>query len=123
MKNFLTGLACVVVFVGIIVFGYFMMFVDGNITAKYNSTVGVKVVNSQRDMYEHSTTFVEGRVQNLAKSRLELSKTKDVVARRAIVEFIVSDCTNLDSRDINDAGIRSFLEQARSGQLIDGGIK
>lgn len=103
--------------IGIIVFGYVMLFIDGKMTAKYNSTVGIEVKDSQRNMYQHSATYVEAKVQELSKEKLELAKTGDIASRKAIIETLVSDCANLDIEDINDKSIKQFLTGIRNGSI------
>lgn len=117
MKKVLAIIGGVVTFIGLIIFGYFMLFVDGKVQSKYNNTVGIEVKDSQRNMYEHSTTYVEGKVQELAKEKRELVDIKDVPTRKAIIEMLISDCANLDINDINDLSIRTFLQQIRNGEI------
>lgn len=117
MKKILSIIGGAAALIGIITFGYSMIFVNGKITAKYNNTVGIEVKDSERNMYERSTTYIEARVQELAKEKLELSKTTDPAARKAIIETLVSDCASLDPMDIKDTNIRQFLMQIKSGSF------
>lgn len=118
MKNdWLKGLGIAFLIVCVIGVGYLWIFADGKIQAKYNNSVGTEVKDSERNMYTHSTQFVESKVQDLVKEKLELSKTTDKASRKAIIDYLVSGCSQLDANDINDKDIKSFLLDLRAGKI------
>lgn len=117
MKYVAGGICGLALIVLLFKFGWAMVFSDGVMTAKYNNTVGVQVEDSERNRFTHSQSFVEGKVQELSKERLELSKITDKAARKAIIDTLLSDCAQLDIKDINDDGIKDFLQKIRDGKI------
>lgn len=92
-------------------------FATGEVQALYNRTVGVDQSSSQTDMFHQSKGFTDGMVQDLSKYKLELTQTKDVTARGAIINHINEEFANFDENQIKNQDLRQFLKDIRNGNI------
>ena len=92
-------------------------FATGEVQALYNRTVGSDISSSQTDMWHQSKGFTDGMAQDLSKAKLELTQTKDEVAKAAIIAHINEEFTNFDENQIKNADLRQFLKDIRNGRV------
>lgn len=71
--------------------------------------------NVDRMIFKETITYNEGKLDDLAKYRLEMSQTDDPVERAAIQEYVVSVYANFDETKIENRDLRDFLEDCRNG--------
>lgn len=72
--------------------------------------------NADRVIFKESVAYNEGKLDDLAKYRLEMSQTDDPVERAAIQEYVVSVYANYDESKIENSDLREFLEDCRNGE-------
>lgn len=72
--------------------------------------------NVDREIFKQSATYNEGKLDDLAKYRLEMSQTDDPVERAAIQEYVVSVYANYDESKIENRDLREFLKDCRNGE-------
>lgn len=109
MKIFLGFIVVIIIMLALdLGFGYF-----GVLKTK---TVGKAQENARREVFEHSQAYVEGKRQELSKSRKEYMLATDPAEKKAIQSYIESSCANLDENDIDDKGLVKFLKACRDGK-------
>lgn len=79
--------------------------------------VGYKMwkVNTDRQIFKASATYNEGKLDDLAKYRLEMSKAEDDTEKAAIAEYVNSVYANYDESKIENDDLRVFLLECRNG--------
>lgn len=70
---------------------------------------GVKQANAQRNVFEQSQSYVEGKRQEVTKYRLEYMQTKDPQSREAIRQTILMSTANMDLSKLTPEQ-RDFVE-------------
>ena len=68
--------------------------------------------DAKREVFENTQSYVHGKVQTLAKLKLEYDKA-DNVGKAAIRSVIVNQFAEFDDRAIRSDGLRNFLVQVR----------
>lgn len=96
------------ILIGIIIFGV-LCFI-GTYTWKYFAT------NADREIFKQSVSYNEGKLDDLAKYKLEITLSDDPIEKAAIQEYIVSVYANFDESKIENDELRQFLEDCRSGK-------
>jgi hypothetical protein len=102
MKTVVAALGSFVLFVGLIVF------------ANEFEIFGIKFwgsrkANAQREVFEQTQSYVEGKRQEVTKYRYEYLKAKDRDEKEAIKATLRSSLANFDKTKL-DADLRSFLD-------------
>lgn len=87
-----------------------VIFTIGEFGYRYIST------NVDRAIFKESVIYNEGKLDDLAKYRLEMSQTDDPVERAAIQEYVVSVYANYDESKIENSDLREFLKDCRNGE-------
>lgn len=72
--------------------------------------------NADRVIFKQSVTYNEGKLDDLAKYKLEMTKTDDPIERAAIQEYVVSTYANYDESKIENDDLRKFLKDCREGE-------
>ena len=73
--------------------------------------------NIRREVFTNTQSYVEGKLQELTKYRLEYMTTVDAPSRHAIQVTIASSCTLLDETKVTDPELHRFLMCMRNGQI------
>lgn len=71
--------------------------------------------NVDRAIFKETVTYNEGKLDDLAKYRLEMSQTDNPIEQAAIQEYVVSVYANFDETKIENSDLREFLEDCRNG--------
>lgn len=71
--------------------------------------------NADREIFKQSTAYNEGKLDDLAKYRLEMSQTDDPIEQAAIQEYVNSTFANFDESKIENGDLRDFLRDCRNG--------
>ena len=71
--------------------------------------------NTDHEIFKNSTTYVEGKLDDLARYRLQMQQTDDPVEQAAIQGYVVDVYANFDEFKIDSADLRSFLKDCRNG--------
>jgi len=82
----------------------------------YEKTIGVERVNIEREKFENSTSYVKGMVKDLAKYKYEFEIEKDIVAKKAIINLILSKYSDFPVEKIDEPMIGSFLLDVKNGK-------
>lgn len=98
LGKFLFWILIIILIFSIVGFGY-----------RYLST------NADRVIFKQSVTYNEGKLDDLAKYKLEMTKTNDPIERAAIQEYVVSTYANYDESKIENSDLKDFLEDCREG--------
>lgn len=88
-------------------------FAFGWVDVGYTKTVGKAKENARRTVYEETQSYVEGKVQELTKARLEYMESKDSVEKRAIKMTVVQSFANFDDKKL-PIDLRDFLDQMKN---------
>ena len=83
-------------------FGWFDVF--------YTKTVGKAQQNANREVFEQSQSFIEGKRQELTKYHHEWVMDKDQTDKLAIESTIRSDFANFDENKIIDPELHQWLD-------------
>lgn len=78
----------------------------------YTKTIGKGQANANRQVFEQTQSYVEGKRQQLTKYRLEYLTTKDSVSKEAIRETILMDFANFDANKL-PVDLQQFLNQLK----------
>lgn len=82
-----------------------------------SSNLSLKSTNIQRENYEHSQSYVEGKLNDLAKYKLEYERTEDPNEKEQIINYIYSQFSSFDENLINNSDLYKFLQDVRNGNL------
>ena len=80
---------------------------------EYKGYFAPKHANIDRQVYEHTQSYVHGKVQDLAKYKAEYDATEDNTERQAIQTIINQQFAQLDSSKVVDTNLRNFLVRMR----------
>lgn len=87
-----------VVFFGVIGFGYKKIAVDAN-----------------REIFKHSVAYTETAANFIAKAYREYNQAETDVEKKTIMEYVAQRYPNLDSSEIEDREIRAFYNDCLRG--------
>jgi len=71
--------------------------------------------NMDRVTFKQTATYNEGKLDDLAKYRLEMSKAESDTEKAAIADYVNSVYANYDESKIENDDLRTFLEDCRNG--------
>ena len=115
MKQFFTSvggiLLAIAVLIAIIWGGSYM-------GLKHKQTFGVAHKDADREIFKQSATYNEGKLDDLAKYRLDMIKAEDDVERSAIADMVNLIYANYDKSKIENRDLREFLEDCQNGNYI-----
>ena len=80
-------------------------------------TIGKEMVQTQREIYEESKSYVKGVSDDLARFKYELIKTEDPVEREAIIETIIDRFSDFDVSKLDNPDLQKFLNDVRNGEI------
>jgi hypothetical protein len=104
-KWVLAGIAIILLFIGI-------GFGTGYLNVGYTKTVGKAQQNANREVFEQTQSYVEGKRQDLTKNYVEWKKAND--ADKKTIEFYVQHTfANFDKTKLNDPALESWLTTVR----------
>ena len=78
-----------------------------------------KVAEAKRDVYEQTSSFVEGKRQMINKYYLEYSRADDETTKNAILSTVRREATSLDITLLKDKELENFVTLARTGRVPD----
>lgn len=85
----------------------------GYINVGYTKTVVKAQTNANREVYEQSASYVEGKIEELTKYRLEYNRSKDPQDKAAIASMLVQDFANFDESKLSPE-LYQFLESIKN---------
>lgn len=106
MKYFLIGLISLIGLVA-------LSFVFGWTDILFTKTVGKAQQNANREVFEQTQSYVEGKRQELTKYRLEYMQSKTAQDSNAIKMTILQDFANFDNTKLPPE-LKSFLESLQN---------
>lgn len=111
MKRFLIGVASVVLvvtmFIGLVGVEIGSMHLGGYLRRTQKDI--------DRSVFKQSVAYNEGKLDDLAKYRLEMIKTEDDVEKSAIADYVNSVYANYDLNNIENKDLKVFLDDCRNG--------
>lgn len=113
MKEIVAWLLALVIGSAIIIGLLFAFGVVGN---KFNATVGRQALNVERENFEHSKPFVEGKIQDLAKYKREYERAADPAEKKQIRAYVLDEFANFDKSMIENRDLRNFLDDLEAGR-------
>lgn len=115
MEDFsVTKIVLSVVLVLVLLFGF--CWITGFFGLFYDKTIGVEQVNIEREKFENSTAYIKGMIKDLAKYKYEFETEKDITAKKAIINLIVSKYSDFPVEKIDDSTVRDFLKDVKNGK-------
>lgn len=105
-KNIFLG---ILGFFGVIVLFMVATYAFGWFGVGYTKTVGKAQQNAQRQVFEETQSYVEGKRQEVTKYRLEYLEDKNPDDRAAIRATIHSSLANFDKSKLDD-DLRQFVD-------------
>ncbi len=78
----------------------------------WESKIGVYREDVRRNVYEHTKSYNQGKIQDLAKDFHEYNQA-DEQGKIAIKALVRQQFSDFDSNMVNDSQLRMFLEQCR----------
>jgi hypothetical protein len=83
----------------------------------YKNTVGVADESANRNVFKENKSYQEGMISDLASYKLQLEKEKDAIARKAIIETIVTKYSNFSPDRIENITLQNFLISIQNGGI------
>lgn len=84
-------------------------FYSGFISNFYESTVTKQHLDIQRTNFEHSKSYIDGKIDDLAKYRREYDTAQTKDEKQQVKNYILSDFANFNVNNINNDNLRNFL--------------
>lgn len=100
-----TILLIIVGFIVLTAIGFYGGFI-GNF---YDSTVEKQQLDIQRSNFEHSKSYIDGKIDDLAKYKREYDRASTKDEKEQVKNYILSDFANFNSNDIQNPDLRNFL--------------
>lgn len=113
MKTFGQVLLGIGGFVLLLVVFPLLGFYGGAVQNLYDSTIGLQHENVQRQVYEQSQSYVEGKLQELSKDYAEYNQATDPTAKQALLTTVRTSFAEFDSNKVTDPVLQNFLLKAR----------
>lgn len=114
MKNLFKGLG---IFLGIFVALNVFAFVTGTVDLQFYKYFGKQQANADREIFKENTSYIEGKSDDLAKYKYELTNEKDPIARKAIIGVIVDRYADFDESKMENKSLAIFLNNVREGKI------
>jgi len=109
-------IACVVGFILLVALLMSLCFGLEWLGLEYQGFFAKKRENIRREVFEETKSYNEGKMQQLAKYRMEYIREKDPDAKRAIAGTVRTMFADYDPARIKNADLRSFLRQMQNQQ-------
>lgn len=90
-----------------------VMFVFGLFGLGWFKFFGPKKEDIRREIFENTQSYVHGKIQDLAKYKLEYDSATNDNSKEAIRQIILSRFAEFDDSKIKAAGLRQFLVKQR----------
>jgi hypothetical protein len=97
---------------GIVAAALAVIFVIGLFGLGWNKFFLPKQENIRREVFEETQSFVHGKIQDLAKYKLEYDKASPE-SQEALRFIIINRFAEFDETKIKSAGLRNFLIKIR----------
>jgi len=82
-------------------FGFFGNFFDSTVTKQH--------LDIQRTNFEHSKSYIDGKIDDLAKYKREYDRASTKDEKEQVKNYILSDFANFNTNDIQNSDLRNFL--------------
>lgn len=99
MKQVFAGIG---IFLGVLIVLIGLNFVFGWTDVYFTKTVGKAKQNAQREVFEETQSYVEGKRQFLNKEREEYKREKDPQSKEAIRQSILHEMANFDLNKLSN---------------------
>lgn len=96
-----------------VVLGLVAMFVIGLYWLGWQKFFAPKQANIQREVFEHTQSYVHGAARDLAAYYEQYTKAGTAEDKEAIRQVVIMRFANLDAGLIDNSGLRSFLTNMR----------
>ena len=106
IKGIAIGVAC---FVGLLA----VMFAFGVVELEFFRFFAPRRQNIQREVFENTKSYTQGKIQDLAKYFDEYQKAKISEDKDAIASVVKMRFAEFDANKINATGLRQFLINTR----------
>ena len=90
-----------------------LAFYFGFLGNAYDATVTKQHNDIERNNFEHSKSYVEGKIQDLSKDKREYERATSDSDKQSILNYVANDFSSFNIDDITDNGLRDFLLKAR----------
>ena len=107
-KSKIVGIA-VLVLVGLLVLSFGL----GYYELRYKKFFKPRHENVERQVFENTQSYVHGKIQDLARYKVQYDNAETVDGKLVIKNVIVQQFAQFDSEQIVDAGLRNFLVTMR----------
>jgi cytochrome c biogenesis factor len=105
MRTGLTGLSVIMGFI-------LLVFLTNELEIFGIKFWGVRKENVKREVFEQTQSYVQGKIQELTKYRLEYNKAKDEDEREYYRETAITSMANVDENKL-PADLRQFLNELK----------
>lgn len=112
MKGFLVGLLVVL---GVIGGGVGLSYAFGWIGVHQTKTIKKEQIDAEREVFEQSQSYVEGKRQEAQKLYQEYIREKDVESKSAIREIVSISFANFDESKLQSP-IKEFVYSCKFGR-------
>ncbi|MDD5738495.1 MAG: hypothetical protein PHY72_01005 [Candidatus Pacebacteria bacterium] len=90
-----------------------IVFILGGAGLAYKMIFAPRHAAVDRQVFEESQSYVQGKIQDLSKYHNEYQKTDDIAAKEAIKQLIIQQFAQFDSNKVVDVNLRKFLISMR----------
>lgn len=90
-----------------------LAFASGLVGLGYKTFFAPKHAAIDRQVFEQTQSYVHGKVQDIAKYKMEYDATNNATERMAIKSIIVQQFAQFDSSKVVDPNLRKFLVTMR----------
>lgn len=106
MKNFFIGVG---IFIGIVVI-LFILELTGLGFFKFFRP---KYENARREIFEETQSYVQGKIQQLAKLYVEYNDAETLEDKDAIKQVVIMQFAEFDAENIRETQLKLFLKNMR----------
>lgn len=101
----------IVILLALTALGFYSGFI-GNL---YDATVGRQQMDIQRENFEHNKSYVNGKIDDLAKYKREYERASTPDEKAQVRNFILDEFANFDSKYIDNPDLYNFLMKMERG--------
>ncbi len=105
----------VLLFIGIVAIGLGLEWAGAWHDLAFYKYFAPKQENARREVYEHTDSYVSGKIDYISELRLEYESTKDDSHKEALRRMILSQAEGLDNDEI-PRDLRVFIAELKEAQ-------
>lgn len=96
-------------FIGVFIFLAVIGFATGEIQNLYDATIGKQQMDIQRTNFEHSKSYVNSKIEDLANYKREYDQAKDDNEKQQVQNFVIDEFADFDPNQIENPQLYNFL--------------